>query len=34
LETVPAPSRYISSCIVMIVLTGGLYWLLRRNDWL
>jgi magnesium transporter len=25
---------FITSCVVMIVLAGGLYWLLRRNDWL
>jgi hypothetical protein len=25
---------FITSCIVMIVPAGGLYWLLRRNDWL
>jgi magnesium transporter len=25
---------FITSCVVIIVLAGGLYWLLRRNDWL
>jgi hypothetical protein len=25
---------FITSCVVMIVPVGGLYWLLRRNDWL
>lgn len=38
-QNIPYPgfgrySGFISSCIVMIVLAGSLYWLLRRNDWL
>jgi magnesium transporter len=38
-QNIPYPgfsrfSGFISSCIVMIVLAGGLYWLLRRNKWL
>jgi magnesium transporter len=38
-QNIPYPgfgrqSGFITSCIVMIVLAGGLYWLLRRNDWL
>jgi magnesium transporter len=38
-QNIPYPgfgrlSGFITSSIVMIVLAGGLYWLLRRNDWL
>jgi magnesium transporter len=38
-QNVPYPSfgqlsGFITSCIVMIVLVGGLYWLPHRNDWL
>jgi hypothetical protein len=38
-QNIPYPgfgrhSGVITSCVIMIVLAGGLYWLLRRNDWL
>ena len=38
-QNIPYPgfgrhSGFITSCIIMIVLAGALYWLLRRNDWL
>jgi magnesium transporter len=38
-QNIPYPgfghhSGFITSCVVIIVLAGGLYWLLRRNDWL
>jgi magnesium transporter len=38
-QNIPYPgfghhSGFITSCVVMIVLAGGLYWLLRRNSWL
>jgi magnesium transporter len=38
-QNIPYPgfgrhSGFITSSIVIIVLAGGLYWLLRRNDWL
>jgi magnesium transporter len=38
-QNIPYPgfsheSGFITSTIVMIVLAGGLYWLLRRNRWL
>ena len=38
-QNIPYPgfgrhSGFITSCVIMIVLADGLYWLLRRNDWL
>jgi magnesium transporter len=38
-QNVPYPgfghhSGFVVSCVVIFVLAGGLYWLLRRNDWL
>ena len=38
-QNVPYPgfghhAGFLTSCFVMIILAGGLYWLLRRNNWL
>lgn len=38
-QNIPYPgfghhSGFITSCVVIIVPAGGLYWLLRRNNWL
>jgi magnesium transporter len=38
-QNIPYPgfghqAGFLTSCLVMIVLAGGLYWLLRRNGWL
>lgn len=38
-QNIPYPgfgreAGFVTSCLVMIILASGLYWLLRRNHWL